>query len=199
MKTARSGIVASFWKLITQASFSSRRPPPQSFITWWMTRPAAAAQAGGLAWLGAEGSVIGRFDSIRPVIPSALINDALFLGLGSIGLVGGRLLPGGPGVGTEDGVSGDLQFRSTGAVHQRGFHAAAGGAWDHHQHGWARTGDGQYFCGAAVAKREVRRGLSEGLRANVRGRDESSKLLSVLQFTSGVIRPWAIRRRRRST
>jgi len=103
-------------------------------------------------------------------------------GLGSIGLVGGRLLPGGPGVGTEDGVPGDLQFRSRGAVHQRGFHEAAGGAWDHHQHGWARTGDGQYFCGAAVAKREIRRGLSEGLRANVRGRDESSQLLSVLQL-----------------
>src|SRR6516225_8165516 len=106
-------------------------------------------------------------------------------GLGSIGLVGGRLLPGGPGVGPEDGVSGDLQFRSRGAVHQRGFHAAAGGAWDHHQHGWARTGDGQYFCGAAVAKREVRRGLSEGLRANVRGGDESSQLLSVLQSRAG--------------
>ena len=103
-------------------------------------------------------------------------------GLGSIDLVGGRLLPGGPGVGTEDGVPGDLQFRSRGAVHQRGFHEAAGGAWDHHQHGWARTGDGQYFCGAAVAKREIRRGLSEGLRANVRGRDESSQLLSVLQL-----------------
>jgi hypothetical protein len=79
-------------------------------------------------------------------------------GLGSVGVVGGRLLPGGPGVGAEDSVPGDLQFRSRGAVQQRGFHEAAGGAWDHHQHGWARTGDGQYFCGAVVAKREIRRG-----------------------------------------
>jgi len=32
MKMARSEIVASFWKLITQASFNHRRPPPKSVI-----------------------------------------------------------------------------------------------------------------------------------------------------------------------
>ena len=30
----------------------------------------------------------------------------------------------------------------------------AGFSKDHHQQGWARTGEGQYFCGEAVAKRE---------------------------------------------
>src|SRR5215470_3060312 len=135
---------------------------------------------------------VGQRHHVHPSAPRVYLSggdpglvQSIRCGLGSIGLVGGRLLPGGPGVGTEDGVSGDLQFRSRGAVHQRGFHEAAGGAWDHHQHGWARTGDGQYFCGATVAKREIRRGLSEGLRANVRGRDESSQLLSVLQSRAG--------------
>lgn len=34
IKAPKSGIVASFWKSITHASFNNRGPPPKSFMTW---------------------------------------------------------------------------------------------------------------------------------------------------------------------
>src|SRR6266436_7336743 len=68
MKTPRSGSVPSFWKLITQASFHGRGPPPKSFMMWLLTRPMAAAQAGALAGMGAEAVAIDMFAS--PVFSS---------------------------------------------------------------------------------------------------------------------------------
>src|SRR5438445_2622419 len=107
--------------------------------------------------------------------------QSLRTGLGSVDFIGERLLLGGAGVGLEDGVPGDLQYRSRGAVHERGFHRTAGRVRDHDQHGRAGPSHGQHFCGAVVAKREIRRGLSERLRAGVGGGEESGKLFSVLQ------------------
>src|SRR5689334_18217561 len=45
-------------------------------------------------------------------------------GLGSVGIVGERLLSGGARMGLENGTSGDLQFRSRVPIHPRGFHPA---------------------------------------------------------------------------
>src|SRR5438876_6421191 len=84
-------------------------------------------------------------------------------------------------MGLEDGAAGNFQHRSGGAVHQRVVHRAAGGARDRDQHGRAGPGDGQHLCGAAVAKREVRRGLSERIRAGAGGGEASGKVFSVLQ------------------
>ena len=104
--------------------------------------------------------------------------------VGSVGFVRERLLSNGAAMGLAERMSRNLQHRSGGTVHQRGVHEGVGGVRNHDQHGWAGTSDGQYFCGAAVAQREVRRGLCEGLRGGVRGGEEFRELFFVLQSGS---------------
>ena len=56
-------------------------------------------------------------------------------GLGGVEFDGHRILPVGAGLGSEVGATGDLQFGSGGAVHQRGVHPPAGGSPNHDQYG----------------------------------------------------------------
>src|SRR6266404_3601356 len=64
MKPTRSGSVPSFWKLITQATFHRRAPPPRS----WMTRSMTTAPAGALAGIGGE-DVVDMFASVFSPVP----------------------------------------------------------------------------------------------------------------------------------
>ena len=58
MRKASSGNVPVFWKLITQANFHGRGPPPKSFTRQLATRRRATAQAGALEGKGVEASPV---------------------------------------------------------------------------------------------------------------------------------------------
>ena len=61
MRKPSSGNVPVFWKLITQANFHGRGPPPRSFIRYAFKRPMVAAQAG--AGMRVEAATVVVFDS----------------------------------------------------------------------------------------------------------------------------------------
>src|SRR4029077_4516885 len=105
----------------------------------------------------------------------------LCAGVGGIDFVGERLLRGGIGLGIDDDAAGDLQYRSRGAVHQRGIYEPSREAGHHDQHGRPRTSDRQHFHRAFMADGEIRRGVSEGIRRRVGSGLQSQKLFHFLQ------------------
>ena len=92
------------------------------------------------------------------------------------------VLPGGAGGCAErTTTAGDFQQRSRGAVYKPGFHGPVGAGCDPDQHGWAWARVRQYLHGAAVAKRQVRRGLHKKLRRRAGSTAGLKSVLSILQ------------------
>ena len=67
------------------------------------------------------------------------------------------------------------------------------------QHGWPRPGAGQRVRRAAVAEREVRGGVPEGLRATAGKRRSRWRATSTSTASGGSTRPWTTARRRKCT
>ncbi len=83
--------------------------------------------------------------------------------LESVDEFGGGILPGSPGRRLEAGTSGDIQQRSRRPIYQPGLYRAVGKRERANQHGWTGPRVRQYHDRTAVAKRQIRRGLFEGL------------------------------------
>jgi putative transposase len=60
----------------------------------------------------------------------------------------------------------NLQYGSGQSIHRPGLHPPAPGSGHTHQHGRARALGGQRLCGTSLAQREIRGGVSEGLRVH---------------------------------
>ena len=91
----------------------------------------------------------------------------------------------------------DLQHRPRESVHGHGVHVAAGSGRRGDQHGWPRPGDGQRVHRAAVAEREVRGGVPEGLHGRLASGSVAGRRTSASTTTSEFIRRSATARRRR--
>lgn len=94
---------------------------------------------------------------------------------------GDDLLSRGSGRGVGEGCSGYFQYGSGMSIYQRRFYGRFKKARDQNQHGWSGSCFGQYFCGEALEKCEIREHLSQGVSDNDRGARGLKKLLSVLQ------------------
>src|ERR1019366_2888103 len=101
--------------------------------------------------------------------------------LGTIDYVGSRLLCGGPGASVSDATPGDLQQRPGRAIHQRSVPGTVAGGPSALEHGWARPGIRQYLRGTALAQRQVRGGLPQGLPRRRRGPRRTPAVFSLLQ------------------
>jgi len=119
------------------------------------------------AWLLVPDSRDGLVQSLRAVL--AALQHA-----------GGKFLFGSFGGSLARRATGDIQHRSGEPVHGRGVHLAVVGLRHRRQHGRAWPGVGQRVHRAALAKCEVRRGLSERLHQRARGGSITVALLSFL-------------------
>jgi len=81
-------------------------------------------------------------------------------------------------------ATGYFQHRSGIAIHQRGVDDTPEGGRCCDQHGWQGSLDRQHLHRAAVAQREVRRGLPACIRLGVRGTPISGAVLRLLQRTT---------------
>jgi hypothetical protein len=76
----------------------------------------------------------------------------------------------------------NLQHRPGSTVHQQRLYRSTRSQEDFDQHGWPGTRAGQYFCRAAVANRQIRRRLSQGLQRPARRAEKSQGVLQLLQW-----------------
>jgi hypothetical protein len=102
-------------------------------------------------------------------------------GLGGVRNDGFELLCDGPRVGPAGADARDLQLRPRISVYQPGVYATAASTRSPDQHGWPRTCDGQHLRGAAMAQRQVRGSVSEGLQKRAGGHCQPGKIFPVLQ------------------
>jgi hypothetical protein len=75
-----------------------------------------------------------------------------------------------------------FQHRSRCAIHQRLIYRSTGSQEYLDQHGWPGTRPGQCFRRAAVANRQIRRRLSQGLQRPTRRAAKSAGVLQLLQW-----------------
>jgi len=102
--------------------------------------------------------------------------------LGTIDEPGGGVLLLGSGPRLAAWPSRNLQQRSGSSIHQRRFHRSTGSREYLDQHGWPRPCAGQCFRRAAVANRQIRRRISQGLQRSARRAAKSEVVLQLLQW-----------------
>ena len=102
------------------------------------------------------------------------------VGLAVIQHAGGKFLCRSPRRSVELWAARDLQHRPRFAIHRGGVHCPLANTRRGHQHGRSRPGVGQRVHRTAVAKREVRGGVPEGLRRRLGGGSIVGRILSLL-------------------
>lgn len=88
----------------------------------------------------------------------------------------------GTSMGFKDCQAGNLQFGSGSPIHFRCIHETSSGASNSNQYGWSWSSTRQHLRRTSVANREIRRGISEGLRERQRCIRGPSNLFPVLQL-----------------